>query len=156
MVAGSITEEVAVRPSRRSACGRWPSARPSRCSCPRPAPATSTPSRSRSAATADPGASPPSRWSTSALMAVKNGGGLPRRAPRRARLRGRGRIAAAAGSAPAWEKNIYKAHIHECVLFPIMGASAPRSLRALFSSKKFCKIFQILRHIKSLDACMKY
>ena len=27
---------------------------------------------------------------------------------------------------------------------------------ALFSSKKFYKIFQILRHIKSLDACMEY
>jgi len=28
--------------------------------------------------------------------------------------------------------------------------------KALFSSKKFCKIFQILRHIESLDACMEY
>ena len=27
---------------------------------------------------------------------------------------------------------------------------------ALFSFKKFCKIFQILRHIESLDVCMKY
>ena len=27
---------------------------------------------------------------------------------------------------------------------------------ALFSSKNFCKIFQILRHIESLDICMKY
>jgi len=27
---------------------------------------------------------------------------------------------------------------------------------ALFNSKKFCKIFQILRHIESLDVCIKY
>jgi hypothetical protein len=27
---------------------------------------------------------------------------------------------------------------------------------ALFSSKQFCKLFQILRHIESLDTCMKY
>jgi hypothetical protein len=26
----------------------------------------------------------------------------------------------------------------------------------LFSSKKFCKFFQISRHIESLDACMEY
>jgi len=26
----------------------------------------------------------------------------------------------------------------------------------LFSSKKICKIFQIVRHIESLDVCMKY
>jgi len=29
-------------------------------------------------------------------------------------------------------------------------------LLALFSSKKFCKIFQIPRHIESLDICMEY
>jgi len=28
--------------------------------------------------------------------------------------------------------------------------------KALFSSKKFCKIFQIFRHIESLDVCMEY
>jgi hypothetical protein len=28
--------------------------------------------------------------------------------------------------------------------------------KALFSSKKICKIFQILRHIESLDTCMKH
>jgi len=28
--------------------------------------------------------------------------------------------------------------------------------KALFSSKKICKIFQIPRHIESLDACMDY
>jgi len=27
---------------------------------------------------------------------------------------------------------------------------------ALFGPKKFCKIFQIPRHIESLDACIKY
>ena len=35
-------------------------------------------------------------------------------------------------------------------------AGTARAGIALFSSKKFCKIFQILCHIKSLDACMKY
>jgi len=30
------------------------------------------------------------------------------------------------------------------------------TMQALFSSKKICKIFQIPRQIKSLDACMKY
>jgi len=29
-------------------------------------------------------------------------------------------------------------------------------VKALFSSKKFCKIFQILHHIESLDACIEY
>jgi len=28
--------------------------------------------------------------------------------------------------------------------------------KALFISQKFCKIFQILRHIESLDVCMEY
>jgi len=27
---------------------------------------------------------------------------------------------------------------------------------ALFSFQKFCKIFEILRHIESLDVCVKY
>ena len=31
-----------------------------------------------------------------------------------------------------------------------------RLLRPSLVPKKFCKIFQILRHIKSLDTCMKY
>jgi len=35
-------------------------------------------------------------------------------------------------------------------------SSVGDSIRPLFSSKKFCKIFQISRHIKSLDTCMKY
>ena len=30
------------------------------------------------------------------------------------------------------------------------------SLGPCLVHKKFCKIFQILRHIKSLDACIKY
>jgi len=28
--------------------------------------------------------------------------------------------------------------------------------KALFIPKKFCKFFQIFRHIESLDVCMKY
>jgi len=32
----------------------------------------------------------------------------------------------------------------------------PNPSKALFSSKKFCKIFQIPRHIESLDAYMEY
>jgi len=30
------------------------------------------------------------------------------------------------------------------------------AVNALFSSQKFCKIFQILCHIESLDVCMEY
>ena len=30
------------------------------------------------------------------------------------------------------------------------------NIKALFSSQKFCKIFQIPRHIESLDVCMEY
>jgi len=37
--------------------------------------------------------------------------------------------------------------------WPLRGVGA--SL-ALFSSKKIYKIFQIFRHIESLDTCMKY
>jgi hypothetical protein len=41
--------------------------------------------------------------------------------------------------------NMFAKSLH----LPSLGAA-----RALFSSKKICKIFQILRHIKSLDAVL--
>jgi len=51
----------------------------------------------------------------------------------------------------------------ECVAVPkgrycywTGAAGAGPALGPCLVSKKFCKIFQILRHIKSLDTCMKY
>jgi hypothetical protein len=52
-----------------------------------------------------------------------------------------------------------KAQAHEGERDPMnsvsMTAAGSHSM-GLFSSKKFCKIFQIPRHIKSLDTCMKH
>jgi len=42
------------------------------------------------------------------------------------------------------------------ILLDIISICFSGTSKALFSSKKICKIFQILRYIEYLDACMEY
>ena len=56
----------------------------------------------------------------------------------------------------AWSETPRGVPKQPCPFLPLPSAGTRPLFRPCLVPKRFCKIFQISRHIKSLDACMKY